>query len=155
MSEYNAIYSASELKHALPPGILRAIAIQESAEMPWAGRYEPGFFRRYLEPYSKANLPGVWPAGVSEATERSWRATSWGLMQVMGEVAREYGFTAPFLSMLCVPEIGVAYGASHLKAKLNKYGNLEDALSAYNAGSPTQANRESYVRPILERMGKS
>lgn len=115
-------------------------------------RFEPLFYQTYIGVKPLTSLPGTREKGASEMTERQGRATSFGLCQVMGELARELGFTGPFLSQLCDPVIGVHYAALHLGNKLEKYGNLEDALSAYNAGAPTSTNRQNYVQPIIERM---
>jgi soluble lytic murein transglycosylase-like protein len=49
-------------------------------------------------------------------------------MQVMGQVARETGFDALFLSSLCDPEQGLAVGCKVLRKKF-------DAM----AGDPTRA----------------
>lgn len=150
---FEDLYRAAEDEYGLPTGILRSMAVQESNENPWAIRYEPGFFARYLAPSSnEQQLGGVWPHEVSNITERMARATSFGLIQVMGQVARELGFTAPFLSLLCDPATGLNYGAMHLRNKLKKYGTLALAVSAYNAGAPNPANTFTYVNPILDRM---
>jgi len=142
----------TETAYGLPAGVLDAIIMQESAGDPSACRYEPGFFDRYINGVNASLLGGVWPLRSSDSTERIGRATSWGLMQIMGQTARELGFEAPFFPLLCSQAgLGVDYGARHLKALLGRYG-LEDALSAYNAGVPTTLNRASYVAPILARM---
>lgn len=135
-----------EIYLSLPRGILAAIIAQESGGNAFAIRYEPGFFTKYIDgkPLIGSRLPGA-----SEDTERRARATSWGLMQIMGESARELGFDRPFLSELCDPIVGVRYGAKLLRRKLDIYTDLARALSAYNAGSPTDSNLETYVRPVL------
>ena len=49
----------------------------------------------------------------SYRTERKDRATSWGLCQVMGQVARELGCKVRSLlelDQLCAPEVGLEYG---------------------------------------------
>lgn len=149
---YDDLFAAAETTHNLPAGILRAMAVQESGLNPWAGRFERAFQEHYINSRMRSDLPGLWPRGVSEETERVWRSTSWGLLQVMGQVARELGFVGPFLSQLTDPETGIEFGARQLAAKLKKYPVLADALSAYNSGVPTAANRDSYVAPILARL---
>ena len=47
-------------------------------------RYEPAFFTKYVAPLYTNNK--------ITATEAYARGFSWGLMQVMGQVARESGF---------------------------------------------------------------
>jgi len=56
-------------------------------------RYEPAFFSKYVAPLYTNNKIA--------ATEAYSRGFSWGLMQVMGQVARETGFDALFLAVGC------------------------------------------------------
>ena len=99
--------------HALDPALVCAVIEQESSWNPYAMRYEPTFFSRYVAPLYTNNK--------ITASEAWARGFSWGLMQVMGQVAREHGFAAsehPFLSELCDPEQGIAVGCRVLSAKL-------------------------------------
>ena len=99
--------------HALDPALVCAVIEQESSWNPYAMRYEPTFFSRYVAPLYTNNK--------ITASEAWARGFSWGLMQVMGHVAREHGFAAgehPFLSELCDPEQGIAVGCRVLSAKL-------------------------------------
>jgi len=61
---------------------------------------------------------------------------SWGPMQVMGAVAREYGFREHFPNLCGV--LGLHYGAIHLSMLrdrfFSRYG-WEGVAAAYNAGS--------------------
>jgi len=70
---------------ALDPGLVCAVIEQESAWNPWAMRYEPVFFTKYVAPLYTNNK--------ISATEAYARGFSWGLMQVMGQVAREIRFS--------------------------------------------------------------
>src|ERR1700734_4345113 len=79
---------------------------QESAWDPHAMRYEPGFRLRYVAPL---RLP---------PSEEIARLISWGLMQVMGQVAREHEFSGKFLSALCDPATGIDVGCRVLVSKL-------------------------------------
>ncbi len=99
--------------HALDAALVCAVIDQESSWNPYAMRYEPTFFSRYVAPLYTNNK--------ITASEAWARGFSWGLMQVMGQVAREHGFAAsehPFLSELCDPEQGIAVGCRVLSAKL-------------------------------------
>lgn len=93
-------------KNGLDPAIVCAVIEQESAWDCHAMRYEGAFRARYVAPLG---LP---------ATEEIARSISWGLMQVMGQVAREHGFDGRFLSALCEPDAGVSMGCVVLAAKL-------------------------------------
>ena len=131
--------------------LLVGLAWKESSFDPTAVRPEPTF------PYlwdcatgkptrDPASVRG--PAGVPAATELWQQRASWGLCQVMGATARFLGFRGAFLSALCHPDIGLELGARYLASLLRRMDE-SDALSAYNAGAPTSANLDTYVRPIL------
>lgn len=79
-----------------------------------------------------------------------------GLMQLMPEVARQYGVIDPY-----DPRQNLDAGVRHLKKLLVKYhANLEKAVAAYNAGEgavdrysgvPPYPETRSYVRRVLYR----
>jgi soluble lytic murein transglycosylase-like protein len=124
---------------ALDPALVCAVVEQESAWNPWAMRYEPAFFTKYV-----ANLYTNNKITASEAYARGF---SWGLMQVMGQVARETGFDAAYLSMLCDPEQGLATGCKVLRKKFDAMaGDLTRALLAWNGGA-----NPAYAAQVLAR----
>ena len=91
-------------------------------------RYEPGFLSRYVAP--------LYTAGKLSATEAYTRAMSWGLMQVMGQAAREAGYDEPSLTELCDPPAGVEWGCRILAKRLAKaHGDISAALLAWNGGA--------------------
>jgi hypothetical protein len=62
------------------------------------------------------------------------QATSWGLLQVMGMVARERGYTGPCVALCHDPELALTLGMQQL-AWLKVRTASEDAMiRAYNAG---------------------
>jgi soluble lytic murein transglycosylase-like protein len=137
---------ATAAAHALDPALVCAVAEQESSWIPWAIRYEPGFLARYVAP--------LFTAGKISATEAYARAFSWGLMQVMGQVAREHGFAGASLAELCDPAVGLEYGCRVLTAKLAQAeGNVERALLLWNGAAnihyaqEVQARLERYAQP--------
>lgn len=111
------------------PRITLAIIGAESAGHASAMRYEPHYKWTYK--------PHVFAASnnITEETELLSQKISWGLMQVMGGVAREHGHTS-MLSELIYPEIGIRMGAAHLRKRCLKYPILGDVFAAYNAGTP-------------------
>lgn len=107
----------------LDPALVKAICERESSWKPGANRYEPAFEKKYLK---KLNLS---PA------DSHLRATSFGLMQILGQVARELGYSGP-LEGLYKPSLSLRYGCLKLAACLKKSkGDVTAALLAYNGGS--------------------
>lgn len=107
----------------VPVDCVKAVCFVESGFNEWAYRYESHY---------------KWFMGSEEtltSTERTGQMISWGLMQVMGGVAREHGFTGD-LPQLCDPSTGLKYGLLHLRKFYAKYGTWQEALASYNAGSP-------------------
>ncbi len=117
--------------HGLPPGLVMAVVQVESNGRPWAMHYEPAFFERFV-----AGKGVMAYSPCSQATEERLRAFSLGLMQLMGQTARELGFQGVYLTELCDPVVGLEWGCQYLSRKVARYqGNLECAVAAYNAGS--------------------
>jgi len=124
---------------ALDPALVCAVIEQESAWNPWAIRYEPRFFAKYVA--------SLYTNNKISASEAYARGFSWGLMQVMGQVARETGFDALFLSALCDPEQGLALGCKVLRRKFDAAaGDTTRALLAWNGGS-----NPAYPAQVLAR----
>lgn len=113
--------------HGLDPILVCAVVEQESNPPwnPWCSRYEPDFYARYV-------LPQIHLSN----TEANSRATSYGLMQVMGQVARELGCSVTYLVELCDPETGLNWGCYKLaKCIKDAGGDISAALQKYNGGS--------------------
>lgn len=127
--------------NSLPFPLVFAIVQVESAGHPSAIRYEPAFFDRYV---AGKGHPVYSPC--SRATEEQLRAFSFGLMQVMGQTARELGFTGIFLTELLDPATGLDWGCRYLKKQVDRYrGDLESAVAAYNAGSARRTDQGQWV----------
>ena len=125
--------------HDLEPALVCAVIEQESAWNPWAVRYEPAFLSRYVAP--------LYTAGKLSPTEAYTRAMSWGLMQVMGQVAREFGFAADSLPELCHPATGVELGCRILAKRMARTrGDVPAALLAWNGGA-----NPNYPAEVLAR----
>jgi Transglycosylase SLT domain len=133
--ELIALARQAAIAHQLPPETVCGICEQESSWRPWAIRYEQDFFARYVAPLFTNNKIVTLPGSGGSATEAYARGMSWGLMQVIGQTARESGFTGPFLSELCDPHVGLEFGCRVLASKLGRaHGDVAGALLLWNGG---------------------
>jgi soluble lytic murein transglycosylase-like protein len=124
------LYPIFSAKYQLPAGLLRAVAKVESSENPWAIRYEPEW-RYLLRPELYAQKLRITPE-----TETQMQKCSFGLIQIMGSVARELGYQ-DLLTHLLDPAMNLSYGAMKLARVIKKYPYINDAIAAYNAGTPS------------------
>ncbi len=117
--------AATAHNYGLDPALIQSMCDHESGGWnTWAIRYEPAFYIKYIVP-----LPGL------SETEKTARAFSYGLMQLMGQVAREFGFKGKYLTELCDPLTNLDYGCKKFKRCLDKAdGDVRVALLAYNGG---------------------
>lgn len=140
--EIIAIARQTATRHGIDDTLVAAVCEQESSWNPYAMRYEPLFFAKYVAPlYTQNKL------SISEAYARAF---SWGGMQIMGQTARELGFANTFLSALCDPATGIEWGCRKLAHCLDlKHGDVEQALLAYNGGSNV-----NYPAQVLARKAK-
>ena len=132
------IAKSTAIAHGLAPELVCAVCEHESSWDPWAVRFEPAFEERYIKPMI-AKLP---------ATEAMLRAVSFGLMQLMGETARELGFAGKFVTELCDPLAGLEFGCRKL-ANCMKLANsdIRAALLKYNGGG--DPNYPDLVMPLI------
>lgn len=117
------LIKAAATVHNLPWSLVFAICEIESSMNTYAMRYEPQY--KYLVGQPLEMSP----------TERVGQMISWGLMQVMGAVAREAGFQGSF-PQLCEPMMGLEYGCRHLRKFQDRWQNWQDSIASYNAGNP-------------------
>ena len=124
---YLRLQSVAEcaLKFGLRPELVAAVCEQESDWNPWAIRFEPAFETRYIKPA----LPSA------PTTREITKAMSFGLMQIMGEVAIELGWNGQFLTELCDPATGVLYGCKKLQKCFLAHRDDSPSLLAYNGGA--------------------
>lgn len=129
--------------------LIGSIVSIESSGRKEAARYEDHY--RWLvdvERYASLNM-------ITPETEKQLQKTSFGLMQIMGANARTHGHIGP-LTDLIIPEIGLSYGIEHLLKLIDRYDSIEDAISAYNQGSPRKNSKgeysnQGYVDKVLDR----
>lgn len=120
------------------PCLVRAIIDTESSWNPKAIRFEPNwkylwFAREFSE---KLQVP--------YDEEVRLQSSSLGLMQIMGGVARELGFTGN-LNDLFDPAVNLQYGIKKLQKLLKKYPDEMDAISSYNQGHPAKSAGGMYL----------
>lgn len=136
--DYDKLIRLYAEKNALEPIWVKACVLTESDGETYSTRFEPGF--TYL--YHPRNFADK--LRITMETEEVHQKTSWGLMHVMGAVAREHGFTA-HIPALSSPDLGLLYGCMHLSKFYKKYGDIFDAIAAYNAGAARRTNGTLYV----------
>ncbi len=138
------------LKYELRPDVVACIILQESNGNPFAIRFERKFCETKLATKDRAYLFS-WYSGSGEKpsleTERTQRATSFGLMQCLGETLRWcVKSKQPFLTAYCDPELGIDAGCHVLAYYLERGGNdYREALKGYNGVY-------SYADEIFERV---
>lgn len=125
--------------------VVSAVITVESGWDNWAVRFEPGW-KWHLNVMQWAKR-----VNVSTATETICQQMSWGLMQVMGTVARELGYEKD-LPGLCAPATGIQFGCKKLKQNYVRYGCMKKALAAYNAGNPKSKAGQLYAEKVYSHI---
>lgn len=169
--DYRDMGKSVAAAHGLEPMLVLGIIATESGGRPAAWRPEPPY--RYLwdiargkpfRPLTAAEIASETPPpdfaapnNVSRAAEWWGQQASWGLMQVMGGVAREHGFAGEFFTELCCdPLQGLDFGCRYLAACFRRFGALERAVAAYNGGTPVvvagKFRNQKYVDDVLAAM---
>ena len=149
-TELMALSSDAALKHGLPPALVQALCLVESGWNTFAFNPEPRYrflwdvkknlpFRSLTPEEVASNTPpGDFPALAGDR-DQEWQLQrgSLGLMQTMGAVSREEGFTGGFLTELTMPGVALEFGCRHLarfaKRFLAEHG-WEGVMMAYNGG---------------------
>lgn len=172
--QLQALANETAERHHLPPTLVCAVVTVESGWETTACRVEPHYrylwdvrgnrpFRRITVAESRdeqAPYDFHASAGADRNTEWQHQQTSWGLMQIMGAVARERGCTARFLTALCEPGVGLEYGCLHLAhyayacRYLDLYG-WSGVCRAYNGGphAAVHATNPEYPHKVLAALG--
>lgn len=128
--------------------LVEAIVVVESGGHPFATKPERHYrwlwdvkqqapFRTLTaEEVARPFAPDDFPT-LAGHRDQEWQGqrTSWGLMQIMGAVAREHGYRHPYLAELVRVEANLHLGTKHFAALLRRAQGTEAvALAAYNAG---------------------
>lgn len=157
-------------KHGLEPNLVEAIVLTESGGDPWAWNPEAKY--RYLvdvrtgRPFramTEAEVLGKRPPrdfkAIAGDPDQEWwgQQASWGLMQVMGALAREQGFREPYLTKLNDVMTGLHFGCKHLASLMQwaKPGTWQ-AVGAYNAGRGGWASNDgqAYIEKVRANLAQ-
>jgi soluble lytic murein transglycosylase-like protein len=157
MTRYRKEIIVAAQKYELDPLLVEAIVLTESAGNTDGFRFEPAFYNRYMKPM-KMHV-GKNPRRIS---------SSYGLMQIMYQVALERGYpTCEPPEGLFIPEVGLDYGCKQLRMLVDwasefptvtDQQRVEAVLASYNGGrggnKPTDKplRNASYVRKVLANL---
>lgn len=167
----NALIEASASRHSLSVALVSAIVTVESGGNTWAWNPEPPYryfwdvrrsqpFRRVTAAENASEKPPADFRALAGDADNEWwaQAASWGLMQVMGGVARERGYRGAYLSALCDAETGLEYGCLHLlwmrRRFLVRHG-WNGVIAAYNAGSPRYAGDQFENQAYVDKVRRA
>jgi len=156
MNELELLAREAARKYGLDPRLICALCEVESSWNPWAVRHETEY--KWLYGLSVGDT-GHYACASGQSgqklndillkikssvlTELATQRTSWGLLQIMGAVARERGFKG-WLTELCDPAVNLEWGCKHLRWMVdhnNAYGlpdyriTPEDLAAAWNGGT--------------------
>lgn len=120
-------------EYELIPKIVAGVVWQESKGDHFAVRFEPLFYEKYIK---NKPLTGYVPkSGIpTEETERHLRSYSFGLMQIMGATARDFGYSAQYLTQLVRAKDNIRVGCLILKTYIDRAGSIKGGLLRYNGG---------------------
>ncbi|MCR4375669.1 MAG: lytic transglycosylase domain-containing protein [Acidobacteria bacterium] len=147
-AELRLLIVGAAMAYSLEPDLVEAVVQVESGGNPFAWNPEPKYrwlynvrthqpFRALTQAEASSKTPPLDFPVLAGDRDNEWLAqqASWGLMQVMGAVARELGCKVPYLPELTQPDLNLDLGCRHLASHLKwAQGNVRKALGAYNAG---------------------
>lgn len=164
-----SLIQAAAATAGLDVAFVGAIIRVESSGEPFSWKPEPRYsylwdvarkrpFRALMsDEIGSASAPPDFPS-LAGSRDQEWtgQRSSWGLCQVMGAVAREEGFTAPYLTELVDPAANLTVGCRHIRSLVAWAGpnNLTQAAAAYNAGRGNWQSSAGtqYARRVLQAM---
>lgn len=167
MTHHRASIEAASAKCQIDPDLVEALVIVESGGDEFAWNPEPNYryfwdvkrnapFRPTLREEARSKFPPKdFPTIAGDPDQEWWgQQASWGLMQVMGAVARELGYRGRYLPSLCHIDTNLALGCLKLRQLLTwADGDEEQALAAYNGGRAGNLRRpfrnELYAAKVL------
>lgn len=150
ISEWDSEIREFSDNYDLPYGLINAMVQVESGGDADAWNPEP-HYRWFWDVHKQAPFralrsgeveakypPSDFPCLKGDRDQEWWaQQASWGLLQVMGAVARERGCRAPYLTALLRPRVGLEYGCAHLahyKKRFIDSDGWPGVIAAYNQG---------------------
>ncbi len=148
IQQLQSIAKGTALNVGVDPILVQCVCEHESSWDPLAWNPEPRYrymwdvrqnkpFRQLTDVEISSSIPPADFHALAGDPDQEWwgQRASWGLMQVMGAVARERGFTGPYLTAMTDPLEGLIRGCRHLKWCLDREGgDLKLALLRFNGG---------------------
>jgi hypothetical protein len=142
----------------IDPLLVSALILTESSGDPCAFRYEPAFYKKYIARRTPEDLGGYFPCHeINVEAEKILRSCSFGLCQIMGQVARELGFRHMDMFTLLDPKTNLQFGLQKLEKEIVfakrhlPFGSVgytyEKALLRYNGGGDP-----NYGQVVLKKM---
>jgi len=132
---FGEIITREATKRGIDPRIIAAVIAIESAGDPKARRYESAFYDQYILGRTRDRLGGFFPTNRSLSTELHDRAYSWGLMQMMGQLARELGYNGDMVDLLD-PETNITLGCQRFADLFFKSNcDMDKTLDRWNGGA--------------------
>lgn len=153
LAEHRHVIELQARHEGLPVELVSAMVLEESSgdteawnpephyRWVWDVRRERPFRVTSAEALDKAP-PENFPCYCGDRDAEWWgQQASWGLLQLMGAVAREMGFdrTQHFPALCRNPELNLAFGCAYLRrlhARWHREHGWPGVVAAYNAGSP-------------------
>lgn len=119
----------------ISPTLIAGVILKESGGVQYATRFEKGFYHTHLENALVGDLIGYLPPEnlCTLQTERILRATSFGVMQVLGETMRERTFRG-LLPEFYDPALNIRWGTEFLAHLIKVNKNVREALLDWNGG---------------------
>lgn len=148
IKDMQTVAHGAALNAGLEPSLVMAVCEHESSWNPYAWNPEPAY--RYMwnvktrQPFrtltvaeiSSATPPPDFHSLAGDRDNEWWgQRASWGLMQIMGAVARERGFAGLYLPELTDPLVGLPPACRELKWCLDhEKGDVRAGLLRFNGG---------------------
>ncbi len=165
--QYQTEINVAVAQHGLDPWLVGGLVRVESNFTPWAWNPEPAYrylwnvrtnspFRALTDEERLSEVPPKdFPCLLGDNDQEWWaQSSSWGLMQIMGAAARQYGFKGPYLTEMCDPATCLNFGCLYLSQLMAwAKGDTIQALAAWNGGKGNNLKRpfanQAYADKVL------